>query len=757
MGNKNSPSLDEKFKMAKEKSQKEFSNMIDKNFEKNKEKVKIERDGNMKFNLTIRIYSDDKLPQKYKDYLVSIVMDDWKIIYLDTGFSKQTTNNLIEQYKKNSSDKKKFDEVLVIIIDSYESFINSCKDDEKNFLKDFNENLYIEEQPIFLFLNKNSNDFEYHRNDKIKLKNKDYNLFERACVNFISEKKEDNNNIEINYKIELSEHEIINSFLEKKKDNKDNFNIIFGNDLIFTYSSQYTVEDDKNAIHDLIKDTMNITIKNLDYNLKLTDDFEFLEKICLEGNAELYFEWYKPEFNKSFEDFLSQFELLDRRNFFIQSYFYNPFKYFQKFCGYYHEYGDALIKDKLVKYPSKINIGVCGRAGAGKSTLLNVILGEKRCLEGQGQSVSSFITSYSHPKYPISFIDFPGFGDKNHAQNLIKKIKEKNSQLKEVREEFHVIIYCVKFGERTFLDKEEDVIYELIKLNIKIIFVFTKGDKENSPQFKRFKNNFCKDLENILQKKNIKIDYKNISVVSIYSMKEERNGYTIEPFGVDVLFKVIYKYLIAKKIPEWVIEGLESTEDEKIIDDFIKQTELIKVHQSRKDIIEAIRTKVSIKISFFMARYLLSAPKYYLKRSDNFILSIWNEINDLMYEISCTYCKALDKDEALKLSNQVMEATKQFFDEGKEVSEELKGGFPWYARLLGMILYPVTLVVGGIALTIFSYKLKNMIIEGFEKDGKINISQYLSLFAKGLNEGIEGINKLSEEFKEYYKNNKIEK
>lgn len=52
---------------------------------------------------------------------------------------------------------------------------------------------------------------------------------------------------------------------------------------------------------------------------------------------------------------------------------------------------------------------MCGRAGAGKSTLLNVILGEKRCLEGQGQSVSTYITSYSHPKYPIKLIDFPWF------------------------------------------------------------------------------------------------------------------------------------------------------------------------------------------------------------------------------------------------------------------------------------------------------------------------------------------------------------
>ena len=44
-----------------------------------------------------------------------------------------------------------------------------------------------------------------------------------------------------------------------------------------------------------------------------------------------------------------------------------------------------------------------------------------------------------------------------------------------------------------------------------------------------------------------------------------------------------------------------------------------------------------------------------------------------------------------------------------------------------------------------------MICDAFEEMGNINMKSYLYLFAEGLNEGIEGTNKISQEFKESYK------
>ena len=160
MGGKNS-SLTKQINQNAEKSQKDLEDIRKKCLENVEEELKKERKGDMQTNLTIRVYSENQVPQKYKIYLDSIKLDNWNIIYLDNGFSSEATKTLIDNYKKKSKEKRKFDEVLIIIIDSYKSFKDAMEIDSKNFLKNFNNNLYIEQQPLFLFLNKNSNDFGY--------------------------------------------------------------------------------------------------------------------------------------------------------------------------------------------------------------------------------------------------------------------------------------------------------------------------------------------------------------------------------------------------------------------------------------------------------------------------------------------------------------------------------------------------------------------------------------------------------------------
>ena len=758
-----SSSTKEKFNQLQEKANADVNKMIaqcltEKN-QKDIENLKNERNGDFNPSLNIRIYSNEKCPEKYKNYLESIKMKEWKIEYYDDGFSPKTTNELIDIYKKKSENIKNFDEVLIIIINSYESFIKAIKDDNKNFLKEFNENLFIEEQPFFLFLNKNSNDFKCSDSKEPQFKYNNYEKFKEECIKNILEKKEDNN-VEIYYdiKLDVSIIDKIKAFLEKKESNKDNFNIILDKGKELIYNSQYIEQDDKDKILKSLANSHNLIIRNLDSNINIEENFECLKQISKINKVKFYFKFYETNFNKSFEEYLSQYKLLDKRNFKVQSYYYCPYLEFQKFCSYYHQYGDTLVKDKFAQYISKINVAVCGRAGAGKSTLLNVILGKKRCLEGQGQSISSFITSYSHPKYPINFVDFPGFGDKNNAENLIRHIKEKNSQLHKIKEEIHVVIYCIKFEERTFLDKEEDVIYELMKLKVKIIFVFTKGDKEDSPQFKRFKNTFLKDLVNILKKKNIEINTnEDIKIVPVYSMKEERNGYLIESFGIDRLFKVIYGNLREKKINEKILEKLKNMkkEDEEEIDKIIKSTELMKINQLRKELIKAIRDKVSVKISLFLGKLLLTGPKIYFIKMDDMILSLVNDANDLIYDLSCIYCKALDKEESYKLLNRTIEMIKSMFKGGLEATEDKDfkdGDLPWYLRIVGIVLTPISLFFGGCFLTIFSAKLKRLLCEIFEKEGNINMNVYLYQFACGLNKGIDGFRKLSKEFEESYKN-----
>ena len=190
MGGQNATAK-EKLNKAKEKSTKEFTDMMDNDFENRKKKIKKERNGDLNCNLTIRVYSNEKCCEKYKNYLNSIKMDEWSIIYLE-GFSQENTDKLIEIYKNKSKNKKNFDEVLVIIIDSFESFINMTKEEGKNLFEQFNNNLYAEEQPFFFFLNKDMSELEYFNSESISMNIK-YEFFEKEFTDFISDIKEEYN------------------------------------------------------------------------------------------------------------------------------------------------------------------------------------------------------------------------------------------------------------------------------------------------------------------------------------------------------------------------------------------------------------------------------------------------------------------------------------------------------------------------------------------------------------------------------------
>ena len=139
-------------------------------------------------------------------------------------------------------------------------------------------------------------------------------------------------------------------------------------------------------------------------------------------------------------------------------------------------------------------------------------------------------------------------------------------------------------------------------------------------------------------------------------------------------------------------------------------------------------------------------------KMDDIILSLSSDINSLIYELSCVYCKNLDKDESLNLMNKVVQAVKECFNEGFKMTKdkEFQEALPWYLRIVGVILTPVVIIAGGAAATIFSNKIKTIIFNEFEKEGKIDLSTYLYLFAKGLNEGIDGIEKICEDFRNSY-------
>jgi len=123
MGAKNS-TFQSKIKNEEINVFKGLDKMMDDHLGKENTKIIEKRKGDFKSNLTIRVYSEEKITTKFKDYLETIKMEKWNIKYLDNGFSSEKTKELEDIYVTKFKNKKNedFDEIL---IDSYESFIKN--------------------------------------------------------------------------------------------------------------------------------------------------------------------------------------------------------------------------------------------------------------------------------------------------------------------------------------------------------------------------------------------------------------------------------------------------------------------------------------------------------------------------------------------------------------------------------------------------------------------------------------------------------
>ena len=172
-------------------------------------------------------------------------------------------------------------------------------------------------------------------------------------------------------------------------------------------------------------------------------------------------------------------------------------KYITKFYSYYNELGDTItFEDESNSFISRFNILVCGRAGVGKSTFINKILGEKRCIEGSGQSVTKKITFYNHREYPLCIYDTPGFENEESVKRVIEAIKKQNKDFKTMKQSIHLILYLVRYGERTFLDYEKPVLSQLSKFNAKMLFIVAKSPfKINEEQFEEYQDTLCNNVK----------------------------------------------------------------------------------------------------------------------------------------------------------------------------------------------------------------------------------------------------------------------
>ena len=127
--------------------------------------------------------------------------------------------------------------------------------------------------------------------------------------------------------------------------------------------------------------------------------------------------------------------------------------------SYYNELGDifSFINSKNEEVIIKtiddmditafINILMLGRTGAGKSTLINLLLDEKKSIEGGTgfSTTSKNIKVYQKSGIPLRFYDVKGIEDQETLNNYLNLLKNYGESNKESIDNLNAIFFCMEY------------------------------------------------------------------------------------------------------------------------------------------------------------------------------------------------------------------------------------------------------------------------------------------------------------------------
>ena len=198
------------------------------------------------------------------------------------------------------------------------------------------------------------------------------------------------------------------------------------------------------------------------------------------------------------------------------------------FFSYYNELGDDFSfinseeKEQIIKIEDDtditvfVNILLLGRTGAGKSTLINLLLGEKKSIEGgTGLSTTSRnIIVFKKTGVPIRLYDVKGIENEKTIDNYYNILTDFNINKSNSNDAINAIFYCIEYKKGTIIEKMEFKLFEkLITFDIQIIFIITKtpydiNEKTINKKTKKSRKNDRDTIENTI-KNLIKSAFKN--------------------------------------------------------------------------------------------------------------------------------------------------------------------------------------------------------------------------------------------------------